>query len=372
MVTRAPNKRNFEPATARAAHAPLSTLAFDWVYTALVFLVTIGIYMDGWSHASFGPDQSVLSEYHLLFYSSLIAMGAWLFGTAFMNRLEGFSGLDAIPAGYRISALGLFIFGVTGVFDLGGHALFGFEVDNEALYSPTHIGLFLGWALLSIGPARAALKRREFVDASGRDTEKRTGERGWWASFLNFLPALIAWASFFNVLAFVSMNFFGTSMGFMLSENRTGNDYFTETIGIMGVIIQTAMTVGALAWLTLRFRLPAGAFTLFFLLYGLYGSVLELNTDLVLVFVVVGVLCDVLYALLKPSGERPLRFHAFNVLVAFSLWATFYAFVFLTNYGGGVWYTPYIWTGSVTQAMTTALLVSLLATSAPPPRALAT
>ena len=372
MVTRAPNKSNFEPATARATRAPLSTLAFDWVYTALVFLVTIGIYMDGWSHASFGPDQSVLSEYHLLFYSSLIAMGAWLFGAAFMNRLEGFSGLNAVPAGYLVSALGLLIFGATGVFDLGGHALFGFEVDNEALYSPTHIGLFIGWALLSIGPARAALKRREVADASGRDTEKRAGEKGWWATFLGFLPALIAWASFFNVLAFVSMSFFGTSLGLMLSENRMDNDYLGETLGIMGIIVQTAMTVGVLAWLTLRFRLPAGTFTVFFLLHGLYGSVLELNTDLVLVFTVVGVFCDVLYALLKPSAARPLRFHTFNVLVAFSLWATFYAFVFLTNYGGGVWYTPYIWMGSVTQAMTTALLVSLLATSAPPPRALAT
>ena len=42
-----------------SSHTPTSTLAFDWVYTALVFLVTIGIYMDGWSHSSFGPDQSV-------------------------------------------------------------------------------------------------------------------------------------------------------------------------------------------------------------------------------------------------------------------------------------------------------------------------
>lgn len=347
-------------ATIHPVHqSPASTLAFDWVYTALVFLVSIGIYMDGWSHASFGPDQSVLSEYHLLFYGSLMAMGLWLFGTAFLNRREGFHGLNTIPAGYKVSALGLAIFGVTGVFDLGGHALFGFEVDNEALYSPTHIGLFLGWALLSIGPARAALKRQQL----GSDDA-----RAWSSSFLRFLPALIAWASFFNVLAFVSMNFFGTSMGFMLGENRTSNDFFAETMGIMGIIIQTAMLVGVLAWLTLRFRLPAGTFTVFFLLYGLYGSVLELNLDLVPVFLVVGGLCDLLYALLKPSAHQPLKFHSFNVLIAFSLWVTFYAFVFLTGYGDGVWYTPYIWMGSVTQAMTAALLISLLSTSAAQPQ----
>lgn len=349
-----------EPSTGRTrSSTALSTLAFDWVYTALVFLVTTGIYMDGWSHASFGPDQSVFSEYHLLFYGSLMAMGLWLFGNAWVNRRAGLVGFSAIPAGYRASALGLVLFGVTGVFDLGGHALFGFEVDNEALYSPTHIGLFIGWALLSIGPARAALRRQQLVPE----------KRGWWGLFLAFLPALIAWASFFNVLAFVSMNFFGTSTGFMLSANRTDSRYFGETLGIMGIIIQTAMTVGALAWLTLRFRLPAGTFTVFFLLYGVYGSVIELNTDLVPVFLAVGIVCDALYVVMQPSPQRPFRFHSFHVLVALSFWATFYGFVFLTNYGGGVWYTPYIWAGSVTQAMVTALLISLLSTSAPPPRA---
>ncbi len=362
MIARTKADVNRRSAATQAAHlTPLSTLAFDWVYTLFVFLVTIGVYMDGWSHASFGPDQSVLSEYHLLFYASLMALGLWLFGTAFGNRRAGFDGLNALPAGYKLSALGLFIFGVTGVFDLGGHALFGFEVDNEALYSPTHLGLFLGWALLSVGPAKAAYRRREVTGLEQGTLQ----ETSWWTSFLNLLPALVAWASFFNILAFVAMDLFGTSAGFMLSENRARSDYLGETLGISGIIIQTATTVGVLAWLTLRFRLPAGAFTLFFSLYGLYGSVLELDVSLVPVFFVVGTLCDALYALLKPNARRRIRFHLFNVLVALSLWTTFYVFVLLTDYGGGVWYTPYIWTGSVAQALAVALLVSLLSTSAP-------
>ena len=40
------------------------------------------------------------------------------------------------------------------------------------------------------------------------------------------------------------MSFFGTSLGLMLSENRMDNDYLEETLGIMGIIVQTAMTVG--------------------------------------------------------------------------------------------------------------------------------
>lgn len=331
---------------------PVSTLAFDWVYTLLVFLVTAGIYMDGWSHGSFGPDQSVLSEYHLLFYSSLMAIGLWLFGTAFMNRRDGFVGLKALPAGYKLSALGLIIFGVTGVFDLGGHALFGFEVDIEALYSPSHIGLFIGWALISVGPARAALHRQR----QSANTH---------LSFLQFLPALLAWVFFFNVIAFVSMEFFATAEMWMLTDNRLGNDYLGQVLGIMGIIIQSAVMVGMLSWLVLNFRIPVGSFTLFFLMFGLFGSVNDLSLDFVPVAITVGVLCDLLYAALKPSFQRQLQFHVFNVLSVLAFWSVFYAFVFITNYGEGIWYTPYIWTGSIVQGMVAALLISLFATSAP-------
>jgi len=48
--------------------APTSSLAFDWVYTILVFLLSAGIFLDGWSHSEYGPDQSVFSEYHLLYF----------------------------------------------------------------------------------------------------------------------------------------------------------------------------------------------------------------------------------------------------------------------------------------------------------------
>ncbi len=343
----------------RSSTAPLaktvtavSSLAFDWVYMLLVFLLTAGIYMDGWSHGSFGPDQSVFSEYHLLFYSSLLALGLWLFAAAFMNRREGFEGLKALPAGYKLSALGLLIFGITGFFDLAGHALFGFEVDIEALYSPSHIGLFTGWALISIGPTRAALHR-----------QKSLGESK--LSFLQFLPALLAWVFFFNVIAFVSMEFFATGEQWMLADNRLNSDYLGQVMGIMGIIIQTALMVGSLAYLVLHFKLPLGSFSLFFLMFGLFGSIDNLSLDLVPVALAVGIVCDAAYALLKPNFIRQWQFHSFNVFIALAFWGIFYAFVFITNYGDGIWYTPYIWTGSIVQGMVAALLVSLAMTSAP-------
>ena len=330
----------------------ISTLAFDWVYVVLVSLVTAGVYLDGWSHGTFGPDQSVFSEYHLLFYTSLVAISFWLFGTAILNYRQGFSGLAALPSGYRFSALGIIIFGFTGVMDLAGHSLFGFEVDIEALFSPSHMGLFLGWALISIGPARAALYRHYLI----KDQIKTT-------PFISLLPALFAWASLLNVLAFVSMNFFATTEQWMLVNERPSIDFYGHILGVMGIIIQTASIVGCLTWLTLHFRLPIGSFSFFFLTYALYDSINRFDFAMIPVFLVTGVLCDVLYALLRPNTVRQLQFHIFNVLIAAILWGSFYAFVFATNFEGGIWYTPYIWTGSIVQGIVTALLISLLSTS---------
>ena len=332
----------------------ISTLAFDWVYVVLVSLVTAGVYLDGWSHGTFGPDQSVFSEYHLLFYTSLVAISFWLFGTAILNYRQGFSGFSALPAGYKLSALGIIIFGLTGVMDLAGHALFGFEVDLEALFSPSHMGLFLGWSLISIGPAQAALYRQFHL------TKDQSGT----TSLIKMLPTLFAWASLLNVLAFVSMNFFATTQQWMLVDERPGVDFYGQLLGIMGVIIQTAIIVGCVTWLTLRFRLPIGSFSFFFLIYALYDSINRFDFAMVPVFLVTGILSDVLYAFLKPNATRQLQFHVFNVLTAAILWGSFYTFLFATNFGGGVWYTPYIWTGSIAQGVVTALLVSLLSTSA--------
>jgi len=43
-----------------------------------------------------------------------------------------------------LSLLGVAIFGLSGGVDFLWHSLFGFEVDTEALLSPTHLSLAIG------------------------------------------------------------------------------------------------------------------------------------------------------------------------------------------------------------------------------------
>ena len=354
--------RNLQPID--LTKAPTSSLAFDWVYTILVFLLSAGIFLDGWSHTEYGPDQSVFSEYHLLFYTSLAVIGVWLFGSAYLNRQDGFTGLKALPAGYAISALGVFIFGITGMFDLVGHKLNGFEVDFEALFSPAHMGLFVGWGLIAMGPARAAMVRHSRYLSNLNHGLGTTSTNSWRKSMSNIFPALIAWTSFTNVLAFVSMNFFVTANLWMVDGNRRNTwDYPAQMLGILGIVIETAIIIGCLLWLINRFKLPTGSLFFFFAVIGLFGAIPSADPSMIPVAFAVGLVAEILYKVLRPDLLRQAQLHCFSFFLGLAWWSIFYAYLIGTNFDGGIWYTPYIWTGSIVFGAMTALLISLLSTS---------
>jgi hypothetical protein len=325
---------------------PVSTLAFDWVYSVLLLLLSAGIYMDGWSHIEFGPDQSVFSEYHLLFYTSLAMIGLWLVGNGYRYIRQGYRGLNAIPVGYTLSFLGVFIFGVGGVLDLTGHSLFGFETGMETLLSPTHMILFIGWSLIAVGPARAATKRQA----------KPT--------LLQFIPGLFSWTIFVNVLAFAGMAFFPTvNNAWMLGDWRTSTEWYGQSLGVMGTMAQSVLLVGTSLWLIHNFRVPVGTFTFFFTLFALLTTITSFVPQFIVAFVITGILLDVLYKLLKPSVARKAQLYSFGFLIPVIFWTSFYTYALATNLKGGVWYTNYVWMGSILEAGIIGLLITLLSTS---------
>jgi hypothetical protein len=330
------------------AGQPMPTLAFDWLYSALAFLISAGFFMDGWSHGTFGPDQSVFSEYHFLLFGSFGVLGLFLFAQAFFNKQRGYRGLRAIPAGYTVSALGVIVFGATGFFDQAGHALFGFEADIEAFFSPTHMGLFAGWGMVLVGPTLAAWQRQQ--------------QQGKPMSLWQFLPALFAWVGVVNVITFVwGENFYATSTQWMFFETRTNLDLYGQMLGIMSMIVETVVLVGSLLWLMGKLRLPPGSFTLFFLMFSLH-TLLANSPSLISIFLITGIVLDVVYKLLKPDVSRPLLLYLMCAAIPLIFWGSFYAFAFITNYRGGVWYSPYLWSGSIVHCVVTGLLLAVLTT----------
>src|SRR5205823_2058256 len=107
------------------------------------------------------------TPWHALFYSGYLVNALVLIGTMILHRLRGLSWGRALPRGYELSMLGVAIFAVGGVGDLIWHSLFGFEVDTEALLSPSHLLLATGIALMITGPLRAAWRRVQVKSSGG-------------------------------------------------------------------------------------------------------------------------------------------------------------------------------------------------------------
>src|SRR2546421_432396 len=178
-----------QPRTSAAAHeAPPSTVRFDWIMVLVTIWGIGGLFLDGWAHSNVPQLETFFTPWHAVLYSGYLAVAATLVIKTISNlkkassgerasgatlslvrripnRAPGVTFLEAVPAGYGLSLLGVGIFALSGVADLTWHLLFGIERSVEALLSPTHLGLALGGGLVATGPLRAAWRRRDGADA---------------------------------------------------------------------------------------------------------------------------------------------------------------------------------------------------------------
>ena len=125
------------------------SLRVDAVTMLLGTWLLVGLVVDGWAHNNLQALESFFTPWHALFYSGFVA-------TAARARQPERSGLAAFPAGYGLAVVGVVIFAVGGAGDMTWHTIFGIEQDVEALFSPTHLLLFAGMALILSTPLRAA------------------------------------------------------------------------------------------------------------------------------------------------------------------------------------------------------------------------
>jgi len=329
---------------------PQGSLAFDWAYLLLCVILTLGVALDFWSHQTYGPDQSIFSEYHLMFYTAATLIGLWLVVHLFRYSRAGFARAAALPPGYGLSLFAIIMFGVAGSLDLIGHAVNGFEVGIEAILSPTHVPLFAAWFLVVTGPLRAFLARRGRSNVSSR----REG-------FLHLLPALLSFTLGLTVLSFTVYPYSPISgTTWMVQAQRQENEQVGQLLGVMGVFLQTLLFTGSVLWLVSRLKLPRGALTFILTVFGLFINVLSSNVWSLPVLVGFGLLSDGLYLWLRPSSERPGAFLLFGTLLPVALWGLVYATLMSLNVGGGVWYPPYIWTGSIVEAGILGLLLAFV------------
>src|ERR1700682_3467473 len=117
-----------------------------------------------------------------------------------------------------------------------------------------------------------------------------------------------------------------------------------------------------LLWIVRHVSLPRGSITLIFVLYALLTTLATRIPIYLPIWLIVGILSDVAMVVLKPSAGETWRFRAFGAVVPVLMWSVYYVFFIVTGIGGGIWFTGYIWTGSIVQAAIIGYLIPFLMT----------
>jgi hypothetical protein len=321
-------------------------MIFDWIATVLSLTFLGGVYLDGWAHSHGRVDDTFFTPWHAVLYGGFLAMAALLLGTAAWRIARGARWRDALPDGYGLSLAGVALWLVGGPFDLAWHSIFGFEANVEALLSPAHTVLALGFVLMTTGALRAALRR-----PPGRWRDE--------LPMLLSLTCVVSNLTFFTQIAHPLANLWAAG------PRRLSQDV-TE-LGIVSMLLTTVILTAPLLLLLHQARLPTGAVTI---MLGLNSVAMGVLFDhgpypVVPVAAMVGaaIAGDVLRAVLKPSPSRPVAFRWFAIGVPALLYAAYFAALACTV---GIGYSPHLWMGVVVFAGVVGWLSSYLVL---PPRA---
>ena len=302
-------------------------MRFDWAATVLSAVFLGGVFLDGWAHTHGRVDDSFFTPWHAALYSGFLATAALLVGRGTWGLRRGASWREAMPAGYGLSLAGVGCWVVGGPFDAIWHTLFGFEVDVEALMSPAHTILALGYGLMASGPLRAALRR----------------PRGRW---LDELPMVLSLAfvvsimTFFTQIAHPVSNLFGAP--------GWPSGYEWTALGLVGMMLTSAILVGPVLFLLKHGRLPAGAVTIIVTLNSVAMGFLfdrrPFPRAVVVTFVLAAIAADLVRGALHAGPAHRGAFRAFAVAYPVLLAGAYFVGLGLRT---GLTWSPHLWMGTV-------------------------
>lgn len=296
------------PARAPTATAPAgpaqATTTQHLVTILLGWWLVAGLFIDGWAHNNLGDRlETFFTPWHAIFYSGFAAVAGWCLHLALLGWRGGRRGLAAFPDGYHLAALGVPLFGVSGLGDMIWHTVFGIEVGIDALLSPTHLGLFLGATLILASP----------LNATWRSGASRTagGAQRW--------VAVLSAASLLAITAFMQMYLWAL---LYVPQGYGGN----QTRGELAAILLTAVILAAPPLLLLRrFALPFGAVTVMYVAANTAMAVMLVPGDWRLpgLSVLFGLLADALHAALRPSPRRVWALRAYALALPLCVWVPY-------------------------------------------------
>ena len=322
----------------------LPTARFEWTMVALCTWLMSGAYLDAWAHRHLARLETFITPWHGVLYSGIFAILLFLGVSALRNQARGHRLDQALPAGYNLSLLGAVLFGIGGAIDMLWHLHFGIEVNLAALISPPHLLLMLAGTLIVAGPLRAAWRR--------------PGSKAPWTAVLS-ASLLLSMLTFFNQFDEPLVDTYAAA-----TSGAPATIAHLQELGILGIMVQTALLTGVVLYLLSRFRLPFGSITLLVGLNGALLGSLEQNFDLIPVAIIGGLLADLVLVWLRPGPQRvvALRIGAFLGPVAVS--ALYLLFLQITR---GIDWPITLWLGSISVSGAIGVLLSYLTVHPPLP-----
>lgn len=140
------------------ASRPATSATYDWMMAIASLWLSGGIMVDAWHHFH-STVETFFEPAHALLYSGLLASAIFTAVTIVASTRKGYGWRSALPAGYGVTSVGLFVCLAGGLTDMVKHSLWGFEEGFNALLSPAHLLIGAGMFLIIAGPIRAALAR---------------------------------------------------------------------------------------------------------------------------------------------------------------------------------------------------------------------
>ncbi len=201
-----------------------------------------GLVLDGWAHRNTPELETFFTPWHAVFYTGYLATATWVLKSSIVAD-DGRARIRP-PPGYGLGLVGLAVFGVGGFSDGVWHTALGIESSIDALLSPPHLLLFVGTMLVTSCPIRSALTR----PAADRDLR-------------SFLPVVLATSQLLYLWAFILsfLSGFTTPLpGLALIADDLDSQYGAAA-GVGSILTSTAILAVGVAWLTSRWRLPAGS-----------------------------------------------------------------------------------------------------------------
>jgi hypothetical protein len=323
----------------------LPTWQFEWVVVVLCTWLLSGAYLDSWAHRHLARLETFFTPWHAVLYSGMFAILAFLSITALRNRNRGYGLGQVLPAGYGLSLVGCVLFGIGGVIDLFWHLKFGIEVNLAALISPPHLLLMASLALIVTGPLRAAWRR------PGTQAP---------------LTAVISASLLLSVFTFFDQ--FDQPLVNTWAAMQTappGTVWYMQQLGILGLMVQTALLTGVVLYLLSRFTLPFGSITVLVGLNGVLLAALEQNFDLIAVAIIGGLSADLVLFWLKPGPERVIALRTAAFLGPAGVSSLYLLFLQVTR---GIGWPITLWLGSIVVSGAIGLLLSYLSVHPPIPR----